>query len=197
MLVYRNALARQAGLEVRDESPGLGETPSPISGDETLQDPEARAIALAEALTPLVVPVLQAIAMDTGGSAIRELLPREDDYTLAFIGEAAAAAQAYYGSEWQRQLAEGAGPSLDPNSRIEAHLAPAGMLVSDNALSRPFPGGYREIADWLDPRRVWVCWRYLPPGADSGIAMNGLVWLDDHWAWFPKPFRIADRLRRH
>jgi len=197
MLVYRNALARPAGIEVREEIPGSVETPRPVPGEARPRDAQAKAMELAELLTPLVLPVLQAIAMDTDGSAIRELLPRDGDYALAFAGEAVAAARAYYGSEWPRQLAEGTGPRLDPDSRIDVHLSPAGMLASDNAMSRPFPHGYRQIAHWLDQRRVWVCWRYLRPGADSGIAMNGLVWLDDHWAWFPKPFRIADRLRRH
>ena len=24
----------------------------------------------------------------------------------------------------------------------------------------------------------------------NGMAYDGLVWIDDHWAWFPKPFRV-------
>jgi hypothetical protein len=154
-------------------------------------------LGLVDALTPLVLPVLRAIAGDADGSAVRELLPRDDDYGLAFIGEAVAAARDYYGEWWPRQLAEGVTPSVDPDWRIEAHLAPAGLLGSDNELSRPFPGGYRKIASWLNPHRVWVCWHYRPPDAGAGIAMNGLVWLDDHWAWLPKPYRLTDVLPRH
>ena len=35
----------------------------------------------------------------------------------------------------------------------------------------------------------------LPGGSlnrerDSGLAFDGLVWCDDHWAWFPKPYRF-------
>jgi hypothetical protein len=197
MLVYRNALARQAGMGVREETADPAEAGSRTPQEAPPADAEATALALAESLTPLVLPVLQAIAMDSDGNAIRELRPRDGDYALAFTGEAVAAAHAHYAEEWPRQLAAPAGPSVDPHWRIEAHLAPAGLLAADNALSRPFPGGYRQIAPWLDPRRIWVCWRYLPPGAGAGIAMNGLVWLDDHWAWFPKPFRVADRLMRH
>jgi hypothetical protein len=72
---------------------------------------------------------------------------------------------------------------------ITSEIAPAGMLASDNELSRRFPGGYRRIARLLQPHRVWVSWKYLRPGADAGMAYDGLVWLDDHWAWFPKPYR--------
>jgi hypothetical protein len=215
MLVYRNALARQAGHQERASKPasglvgpearaavghlggGSGKTEQKLPEVGVPEDPQEQARGLAEALTPLVLPFLQSIAMDQDGSAIRELLPRDGDYALVFTGEAVAAAREHYGTEWPRQLAEWRGPSADPDWRIEAHLAPAGMLASSNALSRPFPGGYRQIAHWLDPRRVWVCWKYLPPGETAGIAMNGLVWIDDHWAWFPKPYRLADMLRRH
>jgi hypothetical protein len=160
-------------------------------------EPRQQVLELAEALTPLVLPVLRELAQDAGGNAVRGVLPREADYERAFSGEAAAVARDYYGRWWPRQLEEGLGPPADPEARIEAHLAPAGLLGSDNALSRPFPSGYRRIAGWLHPHRVWVCWRILPPGADSGLALNGLVWLDDHWAWFPKPYRLTDVLRRH
>jgi hypothetical protein len=68
------------------------------------------------------------------------------------------------------------------------------MLGDENDLSRQFPQGYRAIAKWLQPGRVWVAWKYLKPGAQSGDAYNGLVWVDDHWAWFPKPFRVLRTL---
>jgi hypothetical protein len=57
-------------------------------------------------------------------------------------------------------------------------------------LVRPFPEGYHAIVPLLDPHRVWVCWKYTRPGAASGLAYDGLVWCDDHWAWFPKPYRM-------
>jgi hypothetical protein len=63
------------------------------------------------------------------------------------------------------------------------------MLREDNELSRQFPQGYRAIAHWLNPNRVWIAWKYIKTGQSSGQAFNGLVWVDDHWAWFPKPFR--------
>ena len=52
------------------------------------------------------------------------------------------------------------------------------LLVEDNELSRGFPGGYRSIAPLLDPHRVWVAWKLIPPGKDAGMSYDGLVWLD-------------------
>lgn len=209
MIVYRDALARQAGLRERGADPvppgpseagtaprGAPEPPGPRAPSPVPGAPEARrqVLELVEALTPLVLPTLEAIVLGDG-EAVRTLLPGDDDYALAFTGDAVAAAREHYGTWWPRQLEEGVAPAVDPGWRVEAHLAPAGLLGSDNELSRPFPRGYRTIAPWLDPRRVWVCWHYRPPEGGSGIAMNGLVWLDDHWAWFPKPYRLVPALR--
>jgi hypothetical protein len=57
-------------------------------------------------------------------------------------------------------------------------------------MSRPFPGGYRSVAGLLTPTRVWVAWRYRSPGSSTGLSYDGLVWCDDHWAFFPKPYRV-------
>lgn len=72
----------------------------------------------------------------------------------------------------------------------DIHLAPAGAFVDDNAMSRPFPGGYRSVANLLVPARVWATWQYHSTGNSAGICYDGLVWCDDHWAFFPKPYRV-------
>ena len=75
-------------------------------------------------------------------------------------------------------------------AELDIHLAPAGLLAQVHPLSRPFPGGYRGIAALLDPHRVWAAWTVRAPGQRQGMAYDGLVWLDDHWAWLPKPYRV-------
>jgi hypothetical protein len=70
------------------------------------------------------------------------------------------------------------------------------MLVEPNELSREFFSSYRRIARWLNPHRVWVAWEYLAPGESSGLACDGLVWCDDHWAWLPKPYPVLESLIR-
>ena len=37
---------------------------------------------------------------------------------------------------------------------------------------------------------VWAAWKYVVPGATSGLAYDGLVWCEDHWSWFPRPYRV-------
>ncbi|MFI5891801.1 Imm49 family immunity protein [Actinoplanes sp. NPDC051513] len=132
-------------------------------------------------------PMLQAIAVDRTGVALREMRPRDEDYAKTFTPGTVERARRRYEELW-------AGPldfrHPDTNARVEIHVAPAGMLGDANELSRFFPGGYRTIAGLLLPKRVWAAWRYVTPGQTAGLSYDGLAWCDDHWAWFPKPYRL-------
>ena len=36
---------------------------------------------------------------------------------------------------------------------------------------------------------TWWRWKFTKPGEDLGMAYDGLVFVNGHWAWFPKPYR--------
>jgi len=156
-------------------------------------DDEARATAHAatQMLEGQLTPLIHALAADADGSLTAQLRPHQDDYARAFVAEIADAARAAYEALWSNPPRVSSTPS---GSKLKLSIAPAGMLVEDNELSRGFPGGYRSIAPLLDPHRVWVAWKLIPPGKDAGMSYDGLVWLDDHWAWFPKPYRVLANL---
>lgn len=141
---------------------------------------------LAEQLRPFLMGLLRGNA-----TQIESLRPRPGDAAKAFAPEFATAAGDVYAALW-------ASPpritSMPSDSSLQLNIAPAGMLAEDNELSWRFPGGYRAIAPLLDPHRVWVAWKYIPRGKDAGMAYDGLVWLDDHWAWYPKPYRALAHL---
>jgi hypothetical protein len=156
---------------------------------------DARAAALASiaVIKAQVMPVLAALRDDPSGEQARSLVPRPEDYALVFIGEAAAAARQAYEHLWADPANTWMRPS--PQQRdILCYVAPAGMLADENELSYYFPGGYRAIASLLEPSRVWVAWKYVEKGTSSGLAYNGLVWVKNHWAWFPKPYRYLKQL---
>ena len=151
---------------------------------------QARAAALAamSVLRAQLEPLLWAIARDGTGQMAAELRPHDDDYERVFTSDSVAMARAGYARLFaQPHLPK---PADAGQTRLLSHLAPAGMLADDNELSRPFPGGYRAIANRLNPHRVWVRWKFCRPGETAGMAYDGLVWVDDHWAWFPKPYRV-------
>ncbi|QSA98410.1 hypothetical protein [Methylococcus sp. EFPC2] len=158
-------------------------------------DDRARATALTaiEVLKQELTPLIQALASEHGAALAQRLRPQGADYARAFHPQIAEAARQAYEALWADPPRVG---SASASSRLELHVAPAGMLLEDNELSRHFPGGYRAIAPLLDPHRVWVAWKIIAPGHSAGIAYDGLVWLDDHWAWFPKPYRALAHLVR-
>jgi hypothetical protein len=131
-------------------------------------------------------PLLTQLTGPLGAEYVRELAPRPEDYAAVFVDEVAARARAAYEELWREP------PVLkrsESQTELEIHAAPAGMLRSDNELSQAFPQGYRAVAVWLRPERVWLCWRYRSAGQRSGMRFDGLVWVEGRWAWFPKPYR--------
>jgi hypothetical protein len=157
------------------------------AGNEDETAARDQALALAEALAVVVEPVLRALHGEGQGALLAALRPRPGDAARVFAPELAAIAETAFAARWPEA---GELPVPGPGSRLDIHAAPAGLLLDDNALSRHFPGGYRRLAPHLQPQRVWVAWKVLERGASAGIAYDGLVWIDDHWAWFPKPFRV-------
>ncbi len=83
----------------------------------------------------------------------------------------------------------------DRYTELESTAAPAGMLRWHNELSNKFPQGYRSIAGWMVPDGIWMTWAVKSPEGGS-VRYDGLAWVDDHWIWLPKAFRIVAPLLR-
>ncbi|MGH7943747.1 MAG: hypothetical protein ACREF9_01855, partial [Opitutaceae bacterium] len=115
-------------------------------GADRAREDAARASSLAaiELLKTQVRPVLEAMGRDPTGEAVRAVRPREHDCARVFVGDAVALARQSYEAIWTT------GPEVSrPSARqveLRTFVSPAGMLASDNELSRQFPGGYRAIA---------------------------------------------------
>jgi hypothetical protein len=161
----------------------------PVSADREEQA-QAQAFATMSVICDEVSPLLQALGQDDG-SLTAGLRPREEDYAKAFLPPYAQAAKQAYEEVWKEMPRVS---SASPAATLKCHVSPAGMLADDNSLSWHFPRGYRMIAPLLDPHRIWVAWKLIPPGKDAGMAYDGLVWLDERWVWFPRPYRVLRHL---
>lgn len=115
------------------------------------------------------------------------LRPADEDYGRAFLGSAADQARAGYRSLWSTPVIPG--PKVG-QTELRVAVARVEDLRERGEAAERLPGGYGQIADKLVPGRVWVAWKFTEPGEALGMAWDGLVWLDDHWAWFPKPWRV-------
>ena len=146
-----------------------------------------------ESIVASVHPLLAAFADPTLDHAaiIAQLKPQPGDAAAAFHADIAAHVQSAYDQLWQDT------PQIEPKpgqTVLHVHPCPAGMFGQQTPLTQPFPGGYAALGPYLIPNRIWLAWRYTEPDAPRGMAYNGLVWLDDHWAWFPKPYRVVGRI---
>ena len=154
-----------------------------------------QALLAATVVGELARPLLTALARDVTGAIRATLRPRADDYAKVFLPAAVERARAWFEPLWR----EGLEMELPSGSQREVlvHVAPAGMLAEYNEVSRLFPGAYRRLAPLLNPHRAWVAWKYVGTGERSGLAYDGLVWCDDHWSWFPKPYRAFKEVIRN
>jgi Immunity protein 49 len=179
---YRDSLRRTLATLVGDkELP-----PRPTTTSELLG--YSQVMAASEVIKEGVEPMLKQLVMPAGRELVGHLRPRPGDYESVFSSAAVDRARKAYASFWSRPVEVERSSSQQTDVLIFA--APAGMLRGPNDLSRNFPAGYQSIAKELKPERVWLAWKYVKPGETSGMAYDGLVWIDDHWAWFPRPYRV-------
>jgi hypothetical protein len=155
----------------------------------------AEALRLLGLLCQQAVPALAALHGPDGAAALAALHPRPEDYPRVFSPKIADAVQQAYETMWRSP------PRFDPlrpgeSLALDVFGCPARMLGSDNELSRRFPGGYRALAPLLQPDGVWFMWRLRAPPRMAGMRYDGLVRLDERWAWFPKPYRVAGEIVR-
>lgn len=118
---------------------------------------------------------------------IEELRPRKEDFARVFIGEAAERAQLVYAGLYAAPRPIEHEPQ---QTTLRLFLATAVELRDQGPQALSFPGGYKDIVEFLQPDTLWVHWKYTAPHTASGIAYDGLVRIDDRWVWFPKPYRF-------
>ncbi|MBD1924415.1 hypothetical protein H6F77_25580 [Microcoleus sp. FACHB-831] len=119
--------------------------------------------------------------------AQESLRPRSEDYAQIFAPQVVEKAQEGYEKLW----AEFPFPQAQPGqTQLLVAIAKAEELASQEGVGEVFPGGYQQIVHYLLPDKIWLTWKYVKPGESSGMAYDGLVWLEDRFAWFPKPWKI-------
>ena len=165
----------------------MGAVPDTVPPDRPGLD-EDLALAMARA-RQLLEPFLQPHA--NLAQLATQLRLQEGDAAKVFEPAYAAVAQQAYEQIWEH-----ANPIPKPNrGQNELLLAAARSdTIRDAGAPSSFPGGFRRIGHTMLPGRVWICWKFVAPGKRLGMAFDGLVWLDDHWAWFPKCWRVLGNI---
>lgn len=50
------------------------------------------------------------------------------------------------------------------------------------------PGNYKDVASQMAPGLTVYCFKFVEPGSKTGTAFDGLIFVNGHWAIFPKPW---------
>jgi hypothetical protein len=136
--------------------------------------------------------LLAVAAADKAGAAAisRGLAPTQADCEALFTPEFAPKAAAYY-----EELA--AGPTwLIRSHEGESEVDVVAVSTDDIAswtgdAPRHLPGKFEPISASFRPGFIFYSWTFHEPGHRWGTDADGLVWIEDHWAWFPDTWKAA------
>jgi hypothetical protein len=135
---------------------------------------------------------LRDLSAHEGLILVSELRPRPEDYARVFQPAYVEAARRAYDALF---LAARPLERAPHQTVLRLSMATAAELREFGTQTCEFPGGYVEILDALLPESLWVHWKYVAPGASSGMSYDGLTRLDDRWVWFPKPYRFLQQAK--
>ena len=118
------------------------------------------------------------------------LKPTPGDYKAVFVDDATAAkAEAAY----EKTLTDPKAVITAPADRTELKLSKAttdDLQKWTAEAQADFPGGYKGVAAKFKPGLTLYRWKYVKPGEKLGTSYDGLVFVNGHWTWFPKPWRV-------
>lgn len=168
--------ANADGGEVRASGPSVSESAYP--GNES----GARAL-------------LEKAGTEGGASLVETLRPTNADYRAVFQPEFADRAERFYrGWVWGPSPMP-AEPWAEPGQTVLRmwKATTEEIRAWTPSVRKNFPGGYRKVKGEFRPGLTIYTWDYTEPGAEFGMAFNGLVFVNGHWALFPKPWRVLDQ----
>ncbi len=78
--------------------------------------------------------------------------------------------------------------------QLEVFCATSNDLADATETARRFPGGYREITEWLRRDVMWAAWSVRSEGRHESSLFDGLVMIDaERWVWCPRPWKVLPR----
>ncbi|MBI2390798.1 MAG: hypothetical protein HYV09_14505 [Deltaproteobacteria bacterium] len=116
------------------------------------------------------------------------LLPQDDDYEAVFKEDAVEDARKGY----KKLFEKFSDAKIEPKkgqTELKLFSATADDLKDGSGDAKNFPGGYKKVAPKMKKDVTVYAWKFVQPGESSGMAYDGLVHVNGHWAWFPKPWR--------
>ncbi len=61
-------------------------------------------------------------------------------------------------------------------------------LASGDPMRDKFPGGYKDVYQYMKPDFPIVRFKFVKPGETLGMASDGFIFVNNHWVFMPKPW---------
>lgn len=121
----------------------------------------------------------------------RALRPSEMDYKAIFISRDFAASVYQYHQRLSNSSAIVIQPNLVAQSDILLWEADVNDFKEYKNDAVYFPGGYKEIAHQFSPDYHYFRFKYVKPGKSTGSAYDMMVFVNDRWRFFPRPWVVV------
>ena len=164
-------------LQVVRETAGVtsvGEPSGPAAGSEA----EARAM-----LMKFYEPGADFVALTAA------LLPSESDVHAVYHDPLASKMAVTYAAAFKPGISFKPKPE---HSDIYMFYSNTSNLRGGTQDLNEFPGGYKKVIQYMKPGIPIVRFKFVKKGETSGLAFDGLVYVDGRWTLLPKPWRSLD-----
>jgi hypothetical protein len=118
----------------------------------------------------------------------RALRPDPADYRAIFEGDAAAKAEQEYKKLWDT-IKEGIGGKPDQTEIVIDGVATEDIAAWSEKARKNLPGGYEKVKDKFKKGLVVYRFKFVAPGEKLGMANDGLIHVNGHWVFVPKPWK--------
>ncbi len=129
----------------------------------------------------------QFLAADADRAALTAALkPGPADIAAVYAEPLAGRLMQMYDAMYQPGAA--IGPKPGQTALILVHATTASLKRGD-AVLREFPGGYQDVLQYFAGDHPIVRFKFVEDGATTGMAFDGLVFVNGRWVLMPKPWR--------
>jgi hypothetical protein len=158
-----------------DKSSGVDRSATKAFGGD-----EAGAVALVKALND---------GKTDGVALTKALRPDSADFKAIFVADAASKAETAYKKLWD---APDFGAIKGKPEQTEALVdkATTDDVIAWNAnANNILPGGYEEVKTKFNKGLPLYRFKFVKPGEKLGMAYDGLIYVNGHWVFVPKPWK--------
>ena len=119
------------------------------------------------------------------------LRPTKADYEAVFQPDLAAKVEKLHAPFWEKGELLISGKPGQTQVLLDA-IPTTEIREWSKAVSDVLPGGYERIKDDFRDGLTLYRFKFVAPGETLGMAYDGLVFVNNHWRIFPKPWRAKE-----